>query len=381
MVPSPTDFGFGAEVPASGFRWVTQSELQVVWADRRDSVHGYPLEAPGQPGSLGPVLVSAVKKGDPPGEDVFRNPCRDNRALFQEFAALDATSLDDALAFANEHGDLGFQTPVHCALTGGGDVWLVNECPDPAGRPGVLLFGEMHADWVHSVARMRVAVNVLAALRQGGRGVGAKSLSGIFRWRAPEPGDILIGREGGWILDTHPDLPKISDENLFGRDTARIRERVFMGAAPSRYEDVAAVARTWLVREVNQQLHGRASPKLRIGDDGAFAEELEPMTLLTAMWAQVYGAITGNKSYEQCKGCARWFEVSGARGARTVRAVYCVDACRVRSYRSRRDRAEQLASEGLSAAAVVARMRGEGHDSDVATVKKWIGRTAKHRRK
>ncbi|WP_162668683.1 hypothetical protein [Gemmata massiliana] len=330
-----------------------------------------------EPSDLGALLVNPKPKSN----TVRRSPCED-RALFQEFASLDATNVDSLLAFSNEHGMLGFGTPVYCELTRPADALRCSESRDPiTGETVGYLQAETHADWTHAIAKMRVAVSVLRAINAPGQAGEEKELTKLFSWQSIDvdqryPDD----RPGHWMVDTHPSLP-IPNIKEFNREaTDRIWGYVTHDIL-SEFETIQTVSKVWIADEINRHLNGKASPKIKLEGGGRIREYLQCSTLLAAMWSQVYSAFTGGKRYEQCKGCGKWFEVSNERGGRTVRAMYCGDACRVRSYRARRDQAATLAGEGLSAKEIVERFQSEGHEADLATVKKWVKPSTKRKGK
>jgi hypothetical protein len=334
---------------------MTQKELRV----RRVLREGKEDFSP--PVSIGPFLVDAGRPDHSDAGRVMRYP-GDNPTLFREFAALDSADLGALVVFANEYGWLGRKVMTYCDPAGRvGDTRFATEFDDE----NTILPAEAHADWVRAVSEVQAAVDVFDGLapRSRSRSRPARALRDLFRWE----GEGSWGE--AWLIDTHPGATG---------DPGRVREIVFGDPRASRLDDVGGVARRWLIQTINQHLDRAASPVLVLEDDGKLSEHLHAATLLAALWVQLYGAVTGGKGYEQCKGCGKWFEVSNARGGRTVRRVYCNDACRVRVYRSRRERAAELAGEGLKPAAIVAQLAKEGHETDLATVKTWV-KTAKGR--
>lgn len=55
--------------------------------------------------------------------------------------------------------------------------------------------------------------------------------------------------------------------------------------------------------------------------------QLEPPSLLQAIWLQVAGQITSGTEYKKCKQCPEWWPVG--KGAYTSRREFCSDKCRV----------------------------------------------------
>jgi hypothetical protein len=91
----------------------------------------------------------------------------------------------------------------------------------------------------------------------------------------------------------------------------------------------------------------------------------QPETLHQALWLQAATWITEGKPFKRCQGCQRWFSVPPK--APRSRVGFCSDACRVRAYRGRQDRARQMAAAGKPFAAI-ARELG----SDVKAVRRWV---------
>jgi hypothetical protein len=100
----------------------------------------------------------------------------------------------------------------------------------------------------------------------------------------------------------------------------------------------------------------RTHPDLRI--------QLVPSSLISALWLQLAMAIDGNRNYRRCESCTRWFELSGdARGD----AKFCRQACQFKAYRTRQNRAREMAAQHKSAREIAAEL-----DTEVSTVKGWL---------
>ncbi len=65
---------------------------------------------------------------------------------------------------------------------------------------------------------------------------------------------------------------------------------------------------------------------------------LVPETLRGALWFQFARTIAGNKHHFQCAYCERWIELAPGTMRRSRR--FCSDACRVKAYRQRQERAK-----------------------------------------
>ncbi len=361
MVPTPNDLGYVAHVYSAGYRWFSLKEL---------GVNSEPSEAFVE----GPLLAG-VATGDVEPETVTRHP-GGRPALFREFAALNPRDLDALAAFANTHGPLGtWRATVRCKrpeLARGlpAEVEMLRYHPQEAYlirlEPDQLRV-ESHPWWGKTIVRLRTAVAVLDAIR----GRDTRRLRELFFW-VPRAASGMP--TGAWYIDTHRELAR-------GKGgPERVSELVYGEHVGSEFDDVFAVALTYLVQNVNHELDGRVSPMLVIEAGGRVVERLAPLRLHEVLWSQLYSAISEGKEYKRCPACRQEFDVGG-RGGATVRKVYCSDACRVRACQARRERAEQLAGEGLKPPAIVARMKGEGHETDVVAVKKWVKAAAKRKPK
>jgi hypothetical protein len=90
-----------------------------------------------------------------------------------------------------------------------------------------------------------------------------------------------------------------------------------------------------------------------------------PQTLHQALWLQAAAWIAEGKPFKCCQGCKQWFTVP--HKAPRTRVGFCSDACRVRAFRDKQDRARQMATAGKSHAAI-ARELG----SNVKAVRRWV---------
>jgi hypothetical protein len=92
---------------------------------------------------------------------------------------------------------------------------------------------------------------------------------------------------------------------------------------------------------------------------------LRPKSLIDALYLQFGLSILGNKTYQCCPACGRWFEL--APGVGRADKLACSVSCRMKLYRQRQRRARELRAKGW-ALSKIARELG----SDVNTVKNWI---------
>lgn len=92
---------------------------------------------------------------------------------------------------------------------------------------------------------------------------------------------------------------------------------------------------------------------------------LDPSTLLAAIWLQFALAVSGNRAYQNCKECGRWFEVSPEKARKSK--LFCSQACRSKAYRERQSLARQMHQAGKTFEAIAQEL---GSDAD--TVKNWV---------
>jgi hypothetical protein len=93
--------------------------------------------------------------------------------------------------------------------------------------------------------------------------------------------------------------------------------------------------------------------------------KLTPPSLWHAMYLQFAQAILGNKSYQLCQVCGRWFEL--APGLNRADRQTCSDYCRVKLYRIRKQQARDLRSHGWSPQRIAKKL-----GSDIGTINNWI---------
>jgi hypothetical protein len=241
------------------------------------------------------VIVEGTARGrfDPREFDPFEAPS----ALFTEFADLDATKPDAALAFAKQYG----------FLSGASKFWLAGS-PEP-------VFGEEWAHWQRNIRLMKTAYRVFTLLNAEGVPE-RKGLARLFRWR-------VTADESGWFFDTHPDH---KDGTLEPPD--RTRGWVNLDNEDAR-EDVAA--RVWLSARLNGQIETLVTPRVaRDPEQGGYVFNLIPKTLLAAMWLQFVQAFVGQRTVARCEHCGRGFWL------KTEKRRFCSDGCKAAAYRERR---------------------------------------------
>jgi hypothetical protein len=132
--------------------------------------------------------------------------------------------------------------------------------------------------------------------------------------------------------------------------------------------DVVLPALRYLHLQVNYILYSYIRPAL-VWDREAKTSALRvrPDSLWTAICVQFAQAIGGNKKYQKCPTCGRWFELSP--GVNRANKEFCSGTCRTKATRQRKERALQLHAQGKSVREIAREV-----ESGVDTVKRWVAR-------
>src|SRR5262249_241124 len=91
----------------------------------------------------------------------------------------------------------------------------------------------------------------------------------------------------------------------------------------------------------------------------------DPDSLGSALWLQFAEAVAAGTRFRQCNACGEWFALP-RHGARITRE-YCSDACRVRTYRQRQERARRVKTKGKPL-----QEDARGLDATALVVRKWL---------
>jgi hypothetical protein len=260
-----------------------------------------------------------------PGATFARyHPLREETGLFRTFARTDP-SPDGILDFANRFGELGWPEYVSAGVVSGSD---------PAG--------DLRA-WQHHVAEMRRLVALWDALKQGDwRGV-VKQLPTYLIGLKPPAADARLA-----------DLAVTHLLSTVGQELTTL-------VRPPDSPDLLPEAEP--VRRLLGGVRGGWDPVARQP-----VARLVVRGLLQAMYCQFAWSMLGDKKYNCCPVCGKWFEVGPAvqPGARSDKSV-CSTSCRVKQYRRRKYRARELRAGGWSLARIA---RELGTDTD--TIKRWV---------
>jgi hypothetical protein len=90
-----------------------------------------------------------------------------------------------------------------------------------------------------------------------------------------------------------------------------------------------------------------------------------PRNLFAALCLQFALALAGNKSYQRCASCGKWFEL--LPGVNCADKQTCSQTCRTRLYRQHKERTLALHAQGKTVRAIASEL-----DAKPEAVKKWI---------
>jgi hypothetical protein len=323
-------FTFAWPRPDNGFRWV-DAEL----------------------GSK--QLQRALIEQSEPGVATRRpyDPLTQHPTLFRKFAETPPTE-ESILAFANRWGGLG--------------IWESVTAPAPlVGRQA-----EPFSFWRYSISEMRQAVWIWDTLTSE-TDEERLALRHRVRWERGEAGHTAI------VFDSHRGLRpgRTVGDDGFNRVVEIIATDQFGGGGMSQFleGELAMPARALLIRWINRNLQGRASPRL-FPDEWTQPQKerrfpllaslrLVPSNLYACLWLQLGQVMSTNREQRKCRGCGEWFDVK-AKGKRSDRTC-CSDTCRKRVYRVRQDRARELFAQGQKVKEIAQEI-----GADVKIVKKWV---------
>lgn len=313
-------YEFTWAVPEKGFTWTTEAKSYEDW--RGISQVGFPHKAP--------YLV--VHEQDAIEGRAY-HPLEETPTLFEEFANTEPTP-EGVLCFANRYG----------LLTHGTSLGI----PDAENRINFDLKGEGLNFWREEIAAVKEVYTLWNYLRQ-------KNLpqlnahiywerDAVFFSRNPLPdgdiGDIKKMREAG-------KLKRIADANGDCSDPTVFRSFV--------WGDVIAPAKVYIQRTISfkfgfipQPYRAQVRPWILRDGTWNLHPYIMPRNLLSALWLQVYLAVTGQKRFIQCEICGQLLEVTDAN--RKTKRFH--DTCRKREW-ARRQRVVGLWKEGKTVEEII----------------------------
>ena len=170
---------------------------------------------------------------------------------------------------------------------------------------------------------------------------------------------------------TDPTLQALPFSQAFHGDTMRAMRRRHGRLGPDRGDHNFFVgtsidgAREFLHRAFGIFLsHHHCKPAFR-RRGRSYEIAFEPDSPASVIWLQFALAVAEDKRFRPCEVCGRSFELSPDVN-RTSR-VYCTNACRVKAYRQRKDKAQRLRAKGKTLREIAAQL-----GSTTETVKEWL---------
>ena len=178
----------------------------------------------------------------------------------------------------------------------------------PDSIPLALVSGERLTDWQREAAEMKDTVDLFEAARRKD----TERLKSRVRW------------DGRWVeVHLHPEQEPVAMEVAAPWDKA------------IRPGDLETPALHVVQAKVNKKMKELGVvPQLVWGFDlRQLRLELQPPSLLAALWVQLLNTINGDRHYLLCGGCKEWFEVHTQIRSNQLS---CSEACRAKVYRMRK---------------------------------------------
>jgi hypothetical protein len=354
----PYEFLWG--VPECGYRWTEAAICPTNTAEPK-------FDPPQQP-----VLIENVGAGTQFPER-FYAPLREHPALFRTFAATPLTAAG-ILSFANEYGRLGVKviaeermprpaaprTRPSTRVSDWDKQALENQILSKTLRPWQF-YAERLDEWRKQILAMRVTLEIWEMSQ-------APDPAGLSRYFQRETrsdlGRAVIFNPRWDLQQERPqaarDLPLgvrvVASETIYSE---------LQGLLLS--DDLVLPARLFVNQQIGNELDGKVTPQLFYDPSSRRSiSRWVPNSLLSALWVQFHHAVAANNEWRQCGGCGTWFEVIPSREMRSTRR-HCSEACRLRAYRERQEKARKLKAEGRSVRYIAKEL-----DIDIETIKQWV---------
>ena len=191
---------------------------------------------------------------------------------------------------------------------------------------------EPFGGWLWAIATMRHALHLWDMVRANDKA----GLSRLIHWSGSDH-VFIQDAVNPQLRDRRP--KKMTFQDFRGDWTFEIRRII----ADERHEmfsemtpgDVLVPALAHIRDEINMHLAEHTSAQLNAGTNiTGMGIQLVPKNLFGALWLQFAEAIDDDRDYRRCTQCLKWFEI--APGSGRPDKLYCSDACRMRSYRTRK---------------------------------------------
>ena len=332
-----------------GFEW-DRAVRGYEWFEIESDKDFFPLLEPGDEWLL------KTKDG---GRETYR-PLEEFTGLYRTFAEL-SPEKQPVLDFANKSGYLGTTATWHPSQ-------FAPEVEDGSVDP---VIGETLSEWTTHILTMRDAVEVWDLVtskdRQGLLDIERKRH--LFTAVPPHRSREMPLMELPHEEETLADLRHLHDDprnHYLPGHRPLDPEHVFIGR-------ILETAKSFLTREVNEHLVEQVvTPRLESDDRDQARFYVVPRNLFGAMWLQFAEAIGQQKRYRRCQLCATQFEISRGRSDRQ----FCTTACKTEFHNSKRRKVRELRSKGHPLPKIAKQF-----DTDIPTVKKWLGETSQPRKR
>jgi hypothetical protein len=217
--------------------------------------------------------------------------------------------------------------------------------------------GTTLADWLHARWELTFAVEVWDKLRRKEY----EQLASHIIWEDDPDGGRRV------VYDSRAGR-NVGDFNLRPpvRDVIASRAVRPEWLADFREGDVALPAGAYVQAKINAHLDGQIHTVL-LWDDrrGRSCLHSVPRTFLASLWLQFAQAVTKDREYRRCAQCLAYIELS-PETARTNRQ-FCGNACRLRLFRERQQRARRMFELGLPPRVIATEL-----NRSEKTIKRWL---------
>ena len=258
-------------------------------------------------------------------------------ALFRDFAEVPLTE-DGMLGFANKWGPLGGTATVPVG---------VKSVPE---KKAVLLGdGESARFWFSEIRDMKELVEL---------------------WDMTSQGDPRLGERIEWgenrVIYIGPRVPGFPPNS---RSRAEIAQASHSPEVFNRFVrgDLALPALHYIQKCVNDKLtkHNVSARLLWDSHHQHLGMYLVPASLIGCLWFQFARAIDGERKYNRCPICRKWFETTSTV-SRSDR-VFCSPSCKAGNHRKKIAEARKMHANGLSPKKIAQML-----DTSVKSVNGWL---------
>jgi hypothetical protein len=369
-------------VAEAGYEWVnarfatgTSAESKADVIAKGDQVRRLPpcatwSETPPAPGQKEDWLRPFLQRKPGGGAQRVYRPLAEHSGLFLEFAQTEPTRAG-VIQFANRYGMLGegAVVPIVSEKLAKGPAKALQPLVDNARMVAYVslgwlsspLGGEPLGTWYHHILSMRRVIDLWRMVQNEDEGGLAKHIL----WGQHPDGTVHVWYDSQ--LGDAPDADRMLGPNPFrdagfiasGKEAPELLERFQPG-------DLVGPALVYIQRTIDKTMARLVPTRVTWkGERDRLSLGVQPVSLLGALWLQVASAVSFAKQFQTCGECGSAFEVSRQVARKSKR--YCSDACRIRNFRARQERARQMKAQHRPVKEIARAL-----DTDVETVKKWV---------